>query len=193
MSVSIPGLLLILFTAFSVLLITDSTLNTIKVHDSSYPRVDVFHRNHNVPISFHCPSQAPRVTSLEGDTFLYKISEDRVFSNMSKGDTCTLYLLILVGCNRSEDSLREAEDLEDAPADTEEVICLHNVEARLVTVHGVEDDLAQRQTKEKVSTCNHCQHTVQSFLWRLSGHPFQTRDACLRLVSPPCLYSDSTD
>lgn len=69
---------------------------------------------------------------------------------MSKSSPCTLYLLILVGSNRSEDSLREAEDLEDAPADTEEVICLHNVEARLVTMHGVEDDLTQRQTKEKV-------------------------------------------
>lgn len=110
-----------------------------------------------------------------------------VFSNMSESSTCTLYLLILVGSNRSEDSLREAENLKDAPADTEEVICLHNVEARLVTVHGVEDYLAQRQTKEKVSTCNHCQHTVQSLLWRLPGHPFQTRNACLGLVSPPCL------
>lgn len=56
-----------------------------------------------------------------------------------------LYLLILVGSDRSKDCLREAEDLEDAPADAEEVVCLHNVEARLVTVHGVEDDLAQRQ------------------------------------------------
>lgn len=68
-SVSIFGLLPILVTAFRVLLITDSALNTIKVHDSSHPRTEVFHRNHNVPISFHCPSQAPRVTSLEGDTF----------------------------------------------------------------------------------------------------------------------------
>lgn len=87
-----------------------------------------------------------------------------------------LYLLILVGSNRSEDSLREAEDLEDAPADTEEVICLHNVEARLVTVHGVQDDL---ETQEKVSMCNHCQHTVQSLLWGLPRHSLQTRDACL--------------
>ena len=111
----------------------------------------------------------------------------RVCSNVTKSSTCTLYLLILVGSDRGEDSLGEAEDLEDAPADTEEVICLHNVEARLVTVHGVEDDLAQRQTKEKGSVWNHCQHTVQSFLQRLPGHSFQTRDARLGPVSPPCL------
>lgn len=116
-----------------------------------------------------------------------------MFSNVPKRRTCPLYLLVLVGSNRSEDGLREAEDLEDAPADTEEVICLHNVEARLVTMHGVEDDLAQRQTKEKVSMCNQCQHTVRSLRWRLPGHPFQTRAACLELVSSPHLYSNSTD
>lgn len=98
-----------------------------------------------MPNFSHHPLQVPRVSSLEGDTFLYKISQDSILSKVSESSTCTLYLLVLVGSNRSEDCLREAEDLEDAPADAEEVICLHNVEARLVTVHGVENDLAQRQ------------------------------------------------
>lgn len=85
---------------------------------------------------------------------------------------CTLYLLVLVGSDRSEDSLREAEHLEDAPADTEQIVCLHDVEARLVTVHGVQDDLGH--TKDKVSMCHPCQHTAGS-LWTLPGHPFLTR------------------
>lgn len=77
---------------------------------------------------------------------------------MSRSRACTLYLLVLVGSDRGEDSLREAEHLEDAPADTEEVIGLHDVKARLVPVHGVQDDLGQ--TKDKVSMCHHC-HTLQ--------------------------------
>lgn len=66
------------------MLITDRALNTINVHDSSNPQVDVFYKNNNMPISFSCPSQAPRVTSSEGDIFLYMISKDRIFSNVSK-------------------------------------------------------------------------------------------------------------
>lgn len=64
---------------------------------------------------------------------------------MSRSRACTPYLLVLVGSDRGEDSLREAEHLEDAPAHAEEVIGLHDVEARLVTVHGVQDDLGHTQ------------------------------------------------
>lgn len=77
---------------------------------------------------------------------------------MSRSRACTPYLLVLVGSDRGEDSLREAEHLEDAPAHAEEVIGLHDVEAWLVTVHGVQDDLGH--TKDKVPMCHHCQHTA---------------------------------
>lgn len=91
---------------------------------------------------------------------------------MSRSRACTLYLLVLVGSDRGEDSLREAEHLEDAPADTEEVIGLHDVEARLVSVHGVQDNLGH--TKDKVSMCHH----TADPLGRLSGHPVLTRHSC---------------
>lgn len=91
---------------------------------------------------------------------------------MSRSRGCTLYLLVLVGSDRGEDSLREAEHLEDAPADAEEIVGLHDVEARLVAVHGVQDDLGQ--TKDKVSTCHH----TADPLGRLPGLPVLTRDSC---------------
>lgn len=94
---------------------------------------------------------------------------------MPRGRVCTLYLLVLVGSDRGEDSLREAEHLEDAPADTEQVVGLHDVEARLVTVHGVQDDLGH--TRDKVSMCHHCQHTAHP-LCRPPGHPLPSRDSC---------------
>lgn len=56
-----------------------------------------------------------------------------------------LYLLILVGSDRGEDSLREAEHLEYTPAGTEQVVCLNDVKARLVAVHGVKDNLVERE------------------------------------------------
>lgn len=48
---------------------------------------------------------------------------------------------VLVGGDGREGGLREGEGLEDAPADAVEVVSLNNVEARVVAVHGVEDDL----------------------------------------------------
>lgn len=94
----------------------------------------------------------------EGDTFLCRNFTDTISQCAQNFTACTLYLLVLVGSDRSEDSLREAEHLEDAPADTEEIVCLHDVEARLVTVHGVQDDL--EHTKDKVAMCHPCQHTA---------------------------------
>lgn len=51
------------------------------------------------------------------------------------------HLLILVCSNRGEDCLWEAECLEGAPPGAERVICLHDMEARLVAVHRVKDSL----------------------------------------------------
>lgn len=48
---------------------------------------------------------------------------------------------VLVGGDGGEGGLGEGEGLEDAPADAVEVVGLHDVEARVVAVHGVEDDL----------------------------------------------------
>lgn len=48
---------------------------------------------------------------------------------------------VLVGGDGGEGGLGEGEGLEDAPADAVEVVGLHNVEARVVAVHGVKDDL----------------------------------------------------
>lgn len=172
--VSVSGPAAILFTAFGVLCVTDSALNTIKVHDSSHHRVD-FSTGTTMclflPTVHHrCPGWADRKETPSFTRILRT-----ALCSASRSSACTPYLLVLVGSDRGEHSLREAEHLEDAPADTEEVICLHDVEARLVTVHGVQDDLGQ--TKDKVSVCKHCQHTA-NLLWRLPGHPFQTRDAC---------------
>lgn len=162
------------FSAFGVLCVTDSALNTIKVHDSSHHRVD-FSTGTTMclflPTVHHrCPGWADRKETPSFTRILRT-----ALCSASRSSACTPYLLVLVGSDRGEHSLREAEHLEDAPADTEEVICLHDVEARLVTVHGVQDDLGQ--TKDKVSMCKHCQHAT-NLLWRLPGHPFQTRDAC---------------
>lgn len=48
---------------------------------------------------------------------------------------------VLVCCDRREGSLREGEGLEDTPADAEQVVRLDDVEARVVAVHGVQNDL----------------------------------------------------
>lgn len=48
---------------------------------------------------------------------------------------------VLVGGDGHEGGLREGKRLEDTPADAVEVVGLNNVEARVVAVHGVEDDL----------------------------------------------------
>lgn len=51
------------------------------------------------------------------------------------------HLGVLVGCDRREGRLGEGEGLENAPADAEQVVRLHDVEARVVAVHGVQNDL----------------------------------------------------
>lgn len=50
-------------------------------------------------------------------------------------------LCVLVGSDSGEGSLRESEGLEDTPADTEEIICLNDVESRVVAMHRVQNDL----------------------------------------------------
>lgn len=59
------------------------------------------------------------------------------------------HLVVLVGGDRHEGRLREGEGLEDAPAHAEEVVSLHQVEARMVAVHGVEDNLEEEQEEEE--------------------------------------------
>lgn len=51
------------------------------------------------------------------------------------------YFGVLVGGNCSEGRLWEGEHLEDTPADTEQVICLDDVEAWMVSMHRVQNDL----------------------------------------------------
>lgn len=48
---------------------------------------------------------------------------------------------VLVRCDRREGSLGEGEGLENTPADTEQVVRLDDVEARVVAMHGVQNDL----------------------------------------------------
>lgn len=48
---------------------------------------------------------------------------------------------ILVGGDRREGRLGEGEGLEDAPADAEQVVSLDDVEARVVAMHGVQNNL----------------------------------------------------
>lgn len=55
-------------------------------------------------------------------------------------------LSVLVGCDRCEGSLREGEGLENTPADTEQVVCLDDVEAWVVAMHGVQNDLQEEET-----------------------------------------------
>lgn len=67
-----------------------------------------------------------------------------------------LHLFILIGGHGGEDGLWEAEGMEDAAAGAEEAVCLHDVETRLIAMHGVKDDLGEEsqgggQTTQKVS------------------------------------------
>lgn len=48
---------------------------------------------------------------------------------------------VLVGGDCGEGRLGEGESLENTPADAEQVICLDHMEARVVAMHGVQDDL----------------------------------------------------
>lgn len=52
-------------------------------------------------------------------------------------------LVVLVNRDGCEYGFGECEGLEDAPSDLVEVVCLDHVEARLVAVHGLQDDLQQ--------------------------------------------------
>ena len=51
---------------------------------------------------------------------------------------------VLVGGDGRERSLWEGEGLENTPADAEQVVCLDDVEARVVAMHGVQNDLKKR-------------------------------------------------
>ena len=57
-------------------------------------------------------------------------------------------LAILVGCDGSKTGLREAEALEGCPANAVQIICLHHMEARLVLVHGVQDNLRRNGQRQ---------------------------------------------
>lgn len=48
---------------------------------------------------------------------------------------------VLVRSDRCEGSLREGEGLKNTPAHTEQVVRLNDVEARVVAMHWVQDDL----------------------------------------------------
>ena len=50
-------------------------------------------------------------------------------------------LFVLVGGDGDEGGLREVEGVEGVPTHGKDVVGLHHVDARLVLVHGVEDDL----------------------------------------------------
>lgn len=80
---------------------------------------------------------------------------------------------VLVGCDGGEGRLREGEGLENAPADAEEVICLHDVEARVVAMHGVQDDLQTGRRRVIQSTFSfsfcECQRPVTPPLMKQSG------------------------
>lgn len=54
-------------------------------------------------------------------------------------------LCVLVGSDRSEGRLGESESLENTPADTEQVVSLNDVEARVVAVHWVQNDLEKEK------------------------------------------------
>ena len=50
---------------------------------------------------------------------------------------------VLVSSDGGEGSLRKDEGLEDAPANTEQVVGLDNVEPRVIAVHGMQNDLEE--------------------------------------------------
>lgn len=63
---------------------------------------------------------------------------------------------VLVRCDGGEGRLGEGEGLENTPADTEEVVCLDEVEARVVAMHGVQDDLQAGRRRLIQSTSHFC-------------------------------------
>ncbi len=71
---------------------------------------------------------------------------------------------VLVRCDCCEGRLREGEGLENTPADTEEVVCLHNVEAWVVPMHRVQDDLQTvgRDSSRVLSRTSIIQNPLQS-------------------------------
>lgn len=61
---------------------------------------------------------------------------------------------VLIGGYSGEGRLGEGEGLEDAPAHAEQVVRLHDVETRLVAVHGVQDDLKGSSAKQLAQPLN---------------------------------------
>lgn len=59
---------------------------------------------------------------------------------------------VLVGRDSSEGGLWERESLEHTPSHAVEVIGLHDVEAGMVAMHGMQDDLRHRGEKISLFT-----------------------------------------
>lgn len=56
-------------------------------------------------------------------------------------------LSVLVSSDGGEGGLREGKGLEYTPAYTVHVVCLDNVEARVVAMHGVQNYLKERDAQ----------------------------------------------
>ena len=62
---------------------------------------------------------------------------------------CCVYLVILICCDSGELSAREDEGLPSLPVEAVDVIRLHNVEAWLVSVHAVHNNLQRERERER--------------------------------------------
>lgn len=74
---------------------------------------------------------------------------------------CPAHLVVLVGCDRNEVGLREHVGAEGAVGQLQDVVGSHDVEARLILVHGVQDGL--RGGRELADTPSLCPSI--SILW----------------------------
>lgn len=92
------------------------------------------------------PSQRP-VPSCSLEILLPKAWPWAIFMSSLLLTYTSLHLFILIGGHRGEDGLWEAEGMEDAAAGAEEAVCLHDVETRLIAMHGVKDDLGEESQR----------------------------------------------
>lgn len=70
------------------------------------------------------------------------------------------YFGVLIRCDGREGRLGESEGLENTPADAEEVVGLDDVEAWVVSMHGVQDDLQKK--KEVLAQSTFCEEVRAS-------------------------------